>query len=487
MKYVFMTCFALMIVASVVTMRMAPESRSDVPVLYWVTDNNPARTLQVETFHKWLEKHNYPRFELRVDTANVAADKIVIQGVSGVCGDIIGHTGGTRMRFRHSVGILTDVTECARQMGFDPTQTYAAMEPEITIDGRQYSFPCNVYVHMMWLNKATFRKYGLPVPPRRWTFEEFERIGRQFAQAANEPGKPRRHFFCAGLETSQLYQSLGASMFNETLSRCTLNDPRVIKALRLKHKWTYDDRLIPSLADQQSFAAEAGYGGATLQLFNSGNYAMLIRGRYALIQFREFGPLELAVSEPPHGGFPNTSAGTRAAAVYAGGKHQELARHFLAYLASEDYNMNIVDDADALPPNPKYTRTEAFLRPPKYPNEWGRHEAFSDALKDIAVPYPSSPFVLDAVASRLARAAEERFMSDEATAAEAAAEMESRINEEIDRSLEEDPRLRPHYGEMTKLQEKIDRCRSEGRKVPLEWIRNPFRRKYYVFKGWAEE
>lgn len=489
MKYVFLGSFAVAILASILTWLSQPETGSDCPVLYWVTDPNPARDLQIETFHKWLAKDpSRPRFEMRVDTANMDHSKMLIQGVSGVVSDIIGHCGGSRMYLFQEIGLLEDVTEWGKKLDFDPSYTWPAIEPEITVAGRQYSFPCNVYAHMHWVNVATFRKYGMDTPPRRWTFDDFERMGKEFVRAANR-GKERQDvFFTNATHVGVWRRSLGLDIYNETLTRCILNDPRNVKALTLAHRWTYEDHIIPTRAERDAFATAAGYGGSTLQLFNSGNYAMFWMGRYALIQLREFGSLELAVSEPPHGGFPVTSTGTRAAAVFVGGKHRELAKHFLAYLASEDYNMNIVMDADALPPNPKYTRTEEYLRPKDFPNEWGCHEAFSDAAREIGIAYSNSPFVLRDVANRIVWQTEDGVMTKEkALSPEEAAEMmETRINEKIDLTLEKNPKLRPLYEKLARLQEKIDRCRREGKKVPLEWISNPFYRKYYVFKGWAE-
>jgi len=294
-------------------------------------------------------------------------------------------------------------------------------------------------------------------------------------------------------------------------------------------------------------------------------------GRYGLIQLREFSlerrkdnrpALQLAVSEPPHGGFPNTSTGTRAAAVYKGGKHRDLAKYFLAYLASEDYNMNIVRDADALPPNPAVTKSEAYLRPlpllpelveffpyskqeeatlqafsqtfyavtdtyprdseldakhfpsppqPKsmsdgdyaealasfrarynllienYKEEWGCHEAFSGALAEIAIPGSSSPFVLNAVAQRKIGDAADGYMSHKIdTPEEVATLMADTVNEEIQRTLMEDPRKAASHAHWSEVQKKIDERRAAGEKVPLAWITNPFHRAYYLAKGWVE-
>ena len=487
MKYVFVICAVLLIVASVFTALMMPDAGSPVPVLYWVTDNNPARIEQVRRFHQWRTRNGYPPFDLRLDTANGDQSKKIIQGVSGVAGDIM-DVGGYDLGYFHAIGLLDDVTADARRMGFDPGKSYPAVEAQIVVDGRQYLFPCNVWGSLYFVNKATFRKYHQPLPPRRWTFEEFEQMGKRFVAAANSNPQHPGVFYASFADYEQMRRSLGLSVFNETLTRCQLDDPRNVRVLKLIHKWTYEDHLIPSDADIQSFSTASGYGGSWVQLFNSGHYGMLSGGRHILIQLRKFDPpLELGISEPPHGGFPNMVVGTRAAGIYAGSKHKDLARYFLAFLASEEYNLNIVEDADALPPNPVYTKLAQYQRPAAYPNEWECHEAFADAVNTIAFPFVTSPFVLFTVASRIDDDMFYGVMSDIFTPAQAAAQAQVRINEEIDRMLAEQPALRPRYGQLLARQKQIDELRRQGRQVPLQWIENPFHRSYYQAMGWAEE
>ena len=562
MKYVFLFSFSALVLASLAMWYSTPELQSAVPVIYWVTDNNPARKEQIEIFHRWLKKHGHPEMELRLDVANRDVSKMIIQGVSGVGGDAMDIGSGAGLRYFQAVGLLKDVTDWGRELGFDPGRTYAAMEPEITLDGRQYMFPCNVYLHLYWVNRATFRKYGQPQPPKRWDFEEFERRGKEFVEAANPPGRHRTVFFANQISATVMHRSLGLSIFNETLTRCALNDPRYVETLKRKRKWIYEDRILPSRADIESFATESGYGGSTLQLFNSGNYAMFLMGRYALIQLRQFGNLELGVSHPPYGDFPNTSIGTRAAAIYTGSPHQQLARYFLAFLASEEYNMQIVRDADALPPNPRYTETTAFAHPlpllpadleqkmgyrpdelegfidfkirfyevldevdrnkpldlealpnpprpahlseaeyqeklaafhrayasmlPTYRNEWGCHEIFVEAAETIAIGGSYSPFVLPSTVSRISTEVEDGFMAGIYSAEEAARTVASRINGEIQRTLEENRRLKPLYEKYCKDQEEIDRLRERIKPVPQQLVRNPFHRRYFEFKGWIK-
>lgn len=493
MKHLFAVLFALMIIASVVMWLFQPALQSDVPVIYWVTDPNPARHEQAAGFHDWLINHGHvtedgkPFVELRLDFGNTQNEKKVIQGVSGVGSDIFDQDSNT-LHFGQATGMIADVTERAIELGYDPSKTYPAIVPDLMVDGRQYAFPCIVSVGLYFANKDTFDAYGVEVPPARWDFDTFERIGKQLVTAANKPDERRTVFLADDVRTIDLYRSMGLSSLNETLTRCTFDDPRYVAVLKLKYKWMYEDHLIPSLAERESFDAGAGFGGPRLQLFGKGNYAMIMGGRWLLIQLRRFGAMNLSISEYPYmpGGMPNTTFYTRCAAVYVKSEHRDKAELFQAYLASEEYNRQIVRDADALPPIPRFAETEAFRNPPEYPNEHGVHQPFHEAAKNIAIPVPASPFILKADASRHQKDAEEAFLNDLLSAEQAAAQAAGRINNEIQRAIAESPDLRAKYDRLMAIQQKIDQYRSEDKPVPVEWISNPFHRKWYAHKGWLE-
>ncbi len=378
MKYIIFIIAILLVLASIGTWSSLPDVQTTRPVVYWVTDANPARVEQVAIFQRWLKKHNYPDMELRVDSANRDIAKMIIQGVSGVGGDTIDVASGAGMRYFHSMGLLEPVTEQAKRLGYGLDKTYPPIRPELALDGEQYMFPCNVYATVFWVNKSTFQKAGVQSPPTRWDFETFERIGKEFVKKTNTPGERRRYFMANRVDPIVMMRSLGLSRFNETLTSCTYNDPRYAKALSLMHKWTFEDHILPTASDVDAFDTDAGYGGPALYLFDKGNYAMFGMGRYALIRLRDqqrerlekkLPMMELDIVEQPHGGFPNTNTGTRAAAVYVGSHQKDLAVYFQAFLASKDYNMQVVRDADALPPNPIYTHTQAFSKPlPLLPN-----------------------------------------------------------------------------------------------------------------------
>lgn len=485
--------FLILVVLSIATWWSIPSQYSDKPILYWVTDMHPGRPEQIDTFHKWLDKHGYPEMEMRLDAANNDISKKLIQGVSGVAGEILDvYRGKQEMLYLFQAGILKDVTEPAQELGFDPSNTWEAIAPDLLIDNRQYGFPRNVAVLMYWVNENTFEQYGMAPPPKSWTWDDFERIGREFVEKANRDNpSPRRFFalpdhFNPNVLPTIMLRSKGLDVFNETLTACVLNDPRFAMVMERIHQWTYTDRLIPSSADQASFSGSAGFGGAVLHLFNQGSFGMVMMGRYALLQLRQFEPIPLSVVAPPHRDYPNTIIFAGMPTVFRDAPHADLAKYFLAYMASEEYNMLIVRDGDALPPNPIYTKTEAFLRPPEYPNEWGSHEAFSAAAESLAITYSNSPFVLPVSSNRLFQRYYDLFMNGRITAEVAGNRLAEAVNRELFENLRDRPVLRARYEEKVLIQQKIDARKAAGQPIPREWIDNPFHLKYYADHGLLE-
>jgi multiple sugar transport system substrate-binding protein len=495
MKYLFALCGLIFVGTSVGTWVSYPGSGDGPTLLYWVTDPSPARSNHVNGFEAWQIEHGHvdesgqPLARAQVDANNGQQDKIIIQGVAGVAADLIDTRWGRQLRLFEAVGILKDVTEIGRAQGFSAKDTWTAIEPEITIDGRQFMYPCNVAVRLLWVNSATFDTLGMQIPNGPWSFEEFERIGSDFLERAKRIKPGESVFFCDDVPLELMYRSRGLSIFNETLTACDLDDPRYIDVIQRRKRWVYELNLMPSPDDKAAVAAEGSWGGLSPQLFREGRLGLLYSGRYMLIQFRRFAiegsapPLELAVVEPPNGGFRNTRTTTRGAGVYSAGKHIDLALLFPEYLASERYNQMIIDDADALPPNPAYVNSESYLRPKDWPNEWGCHEKFVEAMGDTAIAGVYSEFVLSTEAERIANRFTDEFENGLIDAPTAAAETARLINARIQRNLRENSALQPLYDQRIATQKKIDALKAAGQPIPASWISNAFYKRYYAAQG----
>ncbi len=543
MKSLFAIALVALAAALLLTRWSEPDVQSEIPIIYWVIDPAPVRGEHIRLFMLWQIKSGHctehvlrtppdveafrrrkwsavtrtairegnadgaaalegrvpeaslpltirvPKVEMRLDAASNDMSKKLVQGVSGVAGDVMEVYADGNVQYFASGGLIADVTDDAQRLGFGPEATYSAMEAAITYDGRQYSFPRNPNTTMLWVNKETFAKYGQPLPPKRWTVEEFEARGKAFVAAANPPGQRRTVFFADYVNLFSFRRTFGIDVFNETMTRCVLDDPRTARAYALIRKWTDEDHLFPTAADRESFATQAaGWGGGPGQLFANGNFAMLHSGRYQLMQLRQFEkPLQLAVVEPPHGGFPCNGFFSGQATVYRGSRHLDLATLFLAFYASEDYSMQIVRDGDGLPPIPKYTQTEEFLRPADYPNEWGCHEVLAENAIHDAISPTFSPFVQYGVVMQCEWTVSGAVGAKRLTPEEGAREVAERINRQIDVSLADNPGLRARYDQACAVQAKVEAYRRDGRPVPAAWVPNPFHRRVYELNGWLED
>ena len=61
--------------------------------------------------------------------------------------------------------------------------------------------------------------------------------------------------------------------------------------------------------------------------------------------------------------------------------------------ASREHNENMIENLSGLPPVPMYTETEAYLRPPDYPNEWDVHQAEALATREFSIARPQNPYI----------------------------------------------------------------------------------------------
>jgi multiple sugar transport system substrate-binding protein len=487
-KKLFIILLITLISASVFTFFFLPENEGDLPVVHWVIQPDPIRGEQIVKFTKWMEENDYPAMDLRLDArAKNQHIKNVVQGVSGVAADIIDcYTG--EINLYESVGMLEDVTDVAKEMGFDISMTYPAIQSSLMVDGRQYGFPRNVGIRMYWVNVGAFEKVGAEAPPESWSFEEFERIGKAFVQASNKPGEHQSVYFANTQSVDDrvvMMRSMGEDRYNETLTDSNFDHPVYQEIAELSYKWTNHDRILPTKKDVEALSSETGATRVIFQQFAHGHFGMIVAGRWGLMHFRAIGPHKLSISELPINGFRNTLITCGTSAIYKGSKHKAEAAYFLKYMASEAYNMSIVDNTDSLPPIPRYAETEEFLRPAEFPNEWGLHGKIRDLGMESAIAYSMSPFALPATVARIEKNGFDKLLAGRLSPEDALKAVANEVRQVIVRNADESAKKLERYQNGLRDQKEIERLRSEGKLVPLELIQNPFYRKYYVLKGWA--
>lgn len=166
MKKVFLIILFLLAAAMVYTELSQYEDAPPYPVLSWKTGICPERYVQVELFREWLRKEGYvdkngnPLFDIKLEAESIQST--MIQAVSGVGADILDRVPTDAFA---AMGILEDITDFAAANGMGISDTYPAMESLVSLNGRQYAYPCNLAVYVLWSNVDLFRKLGMEPPP----------------------------------------------------------------------------------------------------------------------------------------------------------------------------------------------------------------------------------------------------------------------------------------------------------------------------------
>ncbi|MBL8991777.1 MAG: extracellular solute-binding protein, partial [Spirochaetia bacterium] len=383
-------------------------------------------------------------------------------------------------------GLLADLEDPVEKKDRD---YYPGLYDELFHNGKHIAHSANVSILMYMCNKEALRKTGQTLPPYRWRFEEFEKMGREYVKEANRGEKRQTRFFADKVNRELMRRSLGVSWFNETMTKSALNDPRNVEVLLKIHQWTFEDHIIPSLGEIQSLSTDLvqGFGGAPVQLFHRGNFAMILFGTWVLVSLRELGtPIDLGAVEPPHGGFPTTDIYGRVIAVYSGSPNKKEAGQFIEFLSSESFNRNVIESGDGYPPDPAYLSDPSLLHPATYSNEWLLHEAFAKASMEISQCREYSSFCQLQDYIRKEEDAFYGFMSGLYSAESATEQMGRQMDNAIQAYLGRRPKLFESYQAALERQKKIDAVKKAGKKIPLELVDNPVLKRFYLETGRGE-
>ena len=474
-----------MICLTVLAVATLPERRRERALLYWTTDANIARARQIIRFEKWMADkwmadNGYPKVDLELDCNNTGVMKVIIQAASGVGSPIIDVYQGKQLRQYVASGVLMDLTELAAEYGFGLDKTYPAVREEIVVDGRQYTFPCNVSGWPLTINRGILEAEKLPLPKYDWNWDEFLTWCKAVRKVRSD-GRPVR-FAVMPFGAEYLWPGNGASIFNETMTRCVLDSPPAVEATQFYFDLIFRHEVMPT-PKQESSLTEGGWGHRIKWLGNGMAVAHQV-GRWALVTLREdYEGFKPDVALIPYKVMAMQFVSSRSAGINRNAPDPQLVAHFQQFLASKDYNDLIVFDADALPPNPHIidpdnsSHNRGFFRPPLYPNEFDEnysvHDKYRRAVTDHGVGREYSPFILPTVVEREIRYWQEGIANRKLSVKDGMEKMTAKINLELQRTVERDPKLQARYADALKRQEQIDQLKASGRSVPLEMIDNP--------------
>ncbi len=449
MKHIFAFCalaFVGMYLYAVLTVQ-----RTEVPgvvPLRWATDANPARSVQTALFNRLN-----PGLSVTVDP-NPAGDpsKQIVQCATGTGPDLI-DTGHEALETLVGAGILLDLTPYAKTMGFDTSRTYPAIEGSLKVEGRQYSFPCNVSSNAVLYNKRIFDDHGVPYPKPGWTYDDFIRTSKMLIEHPSRSGQ--KHLAVANWLSiwfvGDLLVGNGARLFTPDGLHSALDSHEARAAMQSYFDMMHVHHILPTPADAAAMSSQGGWGSGGLNWFSGGKAAMILIGRWYIVQVPNYPELKGnlgAVPLPKVGDRPSSGvAYTRAAGINVKSPHWRESLRFLQYLASPEYGKVIVEDGDAQPPNPRLAESGQALVNEMVPDA-AFHQAFVDSIKN-ARSLDYSPFIDASEVSRWIQETIEKVENRLLPPDQALRTLAAQIDERIRLNLERRPDLQKKYMQIT--------------------------------------
>ncbi|NLX04824.1 MAG: sugar ABC transporter substrate-binding protein [Phycisphaerae bacterium] len=382
MRRIFLLILVILLAGSFVAWRLKPADRLDGRTrLVWVTDGSPARCDQVAIFNRL-----HPGVSLTTDPGNLYMEKIIVQSLAGVGPDVFDVAGRYVLYGFVEADIALDLTDIAAEEGFGPEATWVSVVDAMRINGRQYSFPAAVNADVIFYNKAIFDRYGVPYPPKEWTWEEFVDTGRRLTRRSSD-GRGYECLGVMGIHWYELVLQAGGTMYSRDGTLCSLDSPEALEAIRFYYDLSHTHHILPTPDDEAMISGAGGERANFLSLFGTERLAMVRAGRWAMAAFRDYPELrgKIGVVHLPHRRRKVSVIWARTCAINRYSRHRDEAVKLLRFLASEPYSLAVLESGDSLPPRPEFAERPEFLVDPQRPEE-GFNAVFAEAVARGQVP-----------------------------------------------------------------------------------------------------
>jgi multiple sugar transport system substrate-binding protein len=441
----FIGLLACLLVASAVAWSIMPGADpSGRTRLIWVSDDNPARQ---ETMRLFNETHRDCVVSLD-PVYKAGMEKVIVQSTGGVGPDIFDCYGNYQLASFVQADVAWDITDELKKVGIDvEKECWPAIIPTAVNNGRVYGFPANVATDVLFFNKDIFDRMGIPLPtgPMRW--DEFVPLAQKLTVKDSE-GRIIQYGFSFDFNRWQDFlPQWGAHVFSDDGTRCALDSPQAIACARFEHDMIWKWKIMPNAAEEDASVQQGGYGNLAMKFLASKRAATVLGGRWWLTTMRQYTGIAVGACEAPHGPVYCFNAYGKATVINKHSPRREAALKFIAFMHTKEYNDQINQVADGMAPMPKYC-TLASLVNPHYPGE-DFHAVFPEEIKRGNIE-PISPFVNNALASRLMDAQHDLMRRNAKTPEEAMREMTRQINAEIQKTLARDPELKKRYDALVK-------------------------------------
>lgn len=430
MKTTFAAVTLALIILSLIAWRsQPPPSVAGKMPLVWVSDDNPLRKAQIARFES-----AHPTLDLKLDSANNALEKTIVQSLAGVGPDVFDCGSAAQLSAYVKSGVAMDITDVLKKDGIDvATQTFTGCHGPAILDGHVYGVPTNISADGIWFHKDIFREEGVPFPKGPYTWPDFLKLAEKMTKKDANGRITRYGLLFEWYGWQNFLYAYGGRVFSPDGKTCTLDAPNAIAAIQLMGDLIWKYHVSPSPSEEAAMATNGGWGSGGITYFGSKRGAMALGGRWWLATLGSYN-LDLGVAVTPTGNSNDTYGYGRATLVNKNAKNLKGAIEFLKYLAGPTYNGLINEQKDGVC---------AFEQYAKFPQ---RSEADTWLqLAKRAVPGQVSPYIDGNVSDKLIQIQLDLVKAGDKTADQAMHDAARDINTEIQKNIAKYPSLKAQY------------------------------------------
>src|SRR5271165_4408190 len=262
---------------------------------------------------------------------------------------------------RAATGLLVDLTPLIKQEGKDLSKEYSEGPwREVLYQDKIYALPTNTDARVLFYNKQLLKEAGVdlsefdaakgPMDPKR-----FQEIAFKLNQT-DASGAYTRIGFIPWLEQGWGYTwgyAFGGSFFDFTNCEVTATDPGVVKGYQFLYDWAkaLDPQKARTFVDTYWQWPSVGTLPDSQMPFFTGKVAFVITGNWVFAVMKDAAPnLEYGVTYiPAPNGLKTSWSGGWSAVIPQGVKNLEAAYQFLRFVAGEEGQTFLAQEAASLP------------------------------------------------------------------------------------------------------------------------------------------
>ncbi|MDI6784143.1 MAG: extracellular solute-binding protein [bacterium] len=174
-------------------------------------------------------EQRYPHIKVQLEPNSEASRIFLTDMAAGTPPDVMYVTTEFLAQLVAKNGLL-DLNAFVARDSVDFSVFFSELTATLTFNGHLYAYPIHFSTNALFYNKTLFNKAGIPYPDETWTWDEYKRVAKKLTKDTNGDGKIDQ-FGTLIPDFRLLIPSFGGQVFDENLTRLTVNSPETLAAV----------------------------------------------------------------------------------------------------------------------------------------------------------------------------------------------------------------------------------------------------------------